>query len=60
MDDAAVSPKAEAAAGDKGKEALQLARDSMGAFNRDHEPWIYEIDAAYARAAQRSQKDLLE
>ncbi len=60
MNDAAVSPKAEAAGGDKGQEALQLARDSVEAFNRDHEPWVYEIDAAYARAAQRSQKDLLE
>jgi hypothetical protein len=29
-------------------------------YNRDNEPWVYEIDARYARAAQRSQTDLLE
>jgi hypothetical protein len=60
MDDAAASPKGEAAGGDNGQEALQLARDFVGAFNRDHEPWVYEIDAAWTRAAQRSQKDLLD
>jgi hypothetical protein len=29
-------------------------------YNRDNEPWVYEIDARYARAAHRSQTDLLE
>jgi len=60
MNDASVPTKGEAAGADKGQEALQLARDSAGAYNRDHEPWVYEIDSSWARAAQKTQADLLE
>lgn len=37
-----------------------LLRELIGTYNRDNEPWVYEIDSRYARAAQHSQTDLLE
>ena len=58
--DAPVPTTGATGGGGGGQEAQQMARESVDAFNRDHEPWVYEIDAAWARAAQRSQKDLLE
>jgi hypothetical protein len=60
MIDATGPAKGETGGGGSGQEAHQMARQSVDAFNRDHEPWVYEIDATWARAAQRSQKDLLE
>jgi Domain of unknown function (DUF4340) len=60
MIDASVPTKGETGGGGSGQEALQMIRESVSAFNRDHEPWVYEIDAAWARAAQKKQADLLE
>jgi hypothetical protein len=38
----------------------QVHRDLIATYNRDHDPWVYEIDARYAWLAQRSKTDLLE
>jgi len=57
--DGAGAPKTGEAAGG-GPDALQMARDAAGAYNRDHEPWVYEIDASWMRVARMTQKDLLE
>ncbi|MCU0531017.1 MAG: hypothetical protein MUE76_02855, partial [Syntrophales bacterium] len=58
MDDSAGKEKA--AGGDKGQAALQLSLDTVGAFNRDHGEWVYEIDPSWMRVAQMKQADLLE
>jgi hypothetical protein len=60
MIDATVPTTSATGGGGSGQEAQQMARESVGAFNRDHEPWVYEIDAAWARTAQKTQADLLE
>jgi hypothetical protein len=52
--------KGNTAGGDKGRDALQLSLDTVGAFNRDHEAWVYEIDPSWMRVAQMKQADLLE
>lgn len=57
--DGAEAPKKGEAAGGS-QDALQMARDTAGAYNRDHEPWVYEIDASWMRVARMTQKDLLE
>ena len=40
--------------------APPMHRDLIAAYNRDHDPWVYEISAQYAWLAQRSKTDLLE
>jgi hypothetical protein len=60
MNDVPVPTKGETGGGVSGQEVLQMARESVGTFNRDHEPWVYEIDAAWSRAARKKQADLLE
>jgi len=52
--------KGSAAGGDKAKDASQPALDTVGAFNRDHEAWVYEIDPSWMRVARMKQADLLE
>ncbi len=47
-------------AGGGSQDALQLTRDSTDAYNRDHDPWVYEIDVSWMRVARMTQKDLLE
>ncbi len=39
---------------------LQIHRDLIATYNRDHDPWVYEIDARYAWLAQHSKTDLIE
>jgi len=56
----ALPTKGETGGGGSGQVAHQMVRESAGAFNRDHEPWVYEIDATWARTAQKKQADLLE
>jgi hypothetical protein len=60
MNDVPVPTKGKTGGGVSGQEVLHMARESVGAFNRDHEPWVYEIDAAWSRAARKKQADLLE
>ncbi|HSD95248.1 MAG TPA: DUF4340 domain-containing protein [Syntrophales bacterium] len=60
MIDATIPTTSATGGGGSGQDAQQMARESVGAFNRDHEPWVYEIDAAWARTAQKKQADLLE
>jgi hypothetical protein len=59
ISDGAEAPKKGEAAGG-GPDAIQMARDAAGAYNRDHEPWVYEIDASWMRVARMTQKDLRE
>ena len=44
----------------KGQDSPQMPLDTVGAFNRDHGDWVYEIDPSWMRVARMTQADLLE
>lgn len=52
--------KGHATGGDKTQDTPQMPLDTVGAFNRDHEAWVYEIDPSWMRVARMTQADLLE